>query len=72
MCSPATVASVHAVREADRARTGGRVVRRGRLVRLAVPILESGMERAVASAPKQPASDFTSMHIEPDMLDRTY
>jgi energy-coupling factor transport system permease protein len=44
---PSTVAAVRAVREADRARTGGRVVRRGRLVRLVVPILESGLERAV-------------------------
>src|SRR5207253_8636159 len=40
---PSTVAAVSAVREADRARTGGRVVRRGRLVRLTVPILETGM-----------------------------
>src|SRR5207245_403386 len=47
---PSTIASIQAVREADRARTGGRVVRRGRLVRLAVPILESGMEKAVALA----------------------
>jgi energy-coupling factor transport system permease protein len=45
---PSTVAAVGAVREADRARTGGRVVRRGRLLRQIVPILETGMERAVS------------------------
>lgn len=45
---PSTVAAVAAVREADRARTGGRVVRRGRLLRQIVPILESGMERALS------------------------
>lgn len=44
---PSTVAAVGAVRESDRARTGGRVVRRGRLLRQVVPILETGMERAV-------------------------
>jgi energy-coupling factor transport system permease protein len=47
---PSTVAAISSVRDADRARTGGRVVRRGRLVRLVVPILETGMERAVALA----------------------
>lgn len=45
---PSTIAAVGAVREADRARTGGRVVRRGRLLRQIVPILESGIERALA------------------------
>src|SRR5690606_28212123 len=44
---PATVASVRQAQESDRARTGGAVVRRGRLIRLAVPLLERGMERAV-------------------------
>ena len=34
---PSTMAAVADAREADRARTGGRVVRRGRLVRLTVP-----------------------------------
>jgi len=46
------------VREADRARTGGRVVRRGRLVRSTVPILESGLERAVALAESMDARGF--------------
>ena len=47
---PSTIAAVHDVGEADRARTGGRVVRRGRLVRRLVPVLESGLERAVTLA----------------------
>jgi energy-coupling factor transport system permease protein len=45
---PSTVSAIGAVREADRARTGNQVVKRGRLLRMTVPILETGMERAVA------------------------
>ncbi|MBV9411260.1 MAG: hypothetical protein JO148_06675 [Acidimicrobiia bacterium] len=56
---PTTLGAVRAVREADRARTGGRVVRRGRLVRLVVPILESGMERAVALAESMDSRGFS-------------
>ena len=55
---PSTVRAIGAVREADRARTGGRVVRRGRLVRLVVPILESGLERAVSLAESMDARGF--------------
>ena len=55
---PSTVTAISAAREADRARTGGRVVRRGRLVRTAVPILESGLERAVALAESMDARGF--------------
>ena len=55
---PSTVAAVGAVREADRARTGGRVVRRGRLLRQVVPILETGMERAVALAESMDSRGF--------------
>lgn len=55
---PTTLGAVHSVREADRARTGGRVVRRGRLVRLVVPILESGMERAVTLAESMDSRGF--------------
>ena len=44
---PTTIEAVHEVREADRARTGGRVVRRGRLLRQIVPVLEHGLERAI-------------------------
>jgi energy-coupling factor transporter transmembrane protein EcfT len=55
---PSTVQAVGAVREADRARTGGRVVRRGRLLRQVVPILETGMERAVALSESMDARGF--------------
>ena len=55
---PATMAAVRDAREADRARTGGRVVRKGRLVRLTVPIVESGLERAVALAESMDARGF--------------
>ncbi len=44
---PTTIQAVHDVREADRSRTGGKVVRRGRLVRQVVPILERGLEQAI-------------------------
>ncbi len=57
---PATVATVARVREADRARTGGRVVRRGRLLRLAVPILESALERALLLAESMDARGFAA------------
>ena len=46
---PSTITAIHDVREADRARTGGRAVRRGRLLRQIVPVLENGLERAVDS-----------------------
>lgn len=55
---PSTIGAISSVREADRARTGGRVVRRGRLVRLVVPILETGMERAVALAESMDSRGF--------------
>ena len=55
---PSTMSAIGAAREADLARTGGRVVRRGRLLRLAVPILESGMERALALAESMDARGF--------------
>ena len=55
---PSTIAAVSAVRDADRARTGGRVVRRGRLVRQVVPVLESGMERAVRLAESMDSRGF--------------
>lgn len=55
---PSVVSSALAVREADRARTGGVVVRRGRLVRLAVPVLERGMEKALALAESMDARGF--------------
>lgn len=55
---PATLATVHRVGEADRARTGGRAVRRGRLVRRTVPVLESGLERSLALAESMDARGF--------------
>ena len=55
---PSTIGAIGAVREADRARTGGRVVRRGRLVRMLIPILESGMERAVGLAESMDSRGF--------------
>ena len=55
---PSTMTAVTTAREADRARTGGRVVRRGRLVRTAVPIVETGLERALALAESMDARGF--------------
>ncbi|HEX7168958.1 MAG TPA: hypothetical protein VF230_18415 [Acidimicrobiales bacterium] len=55
---PSTIAAVGAVREADRARTGGRPVRRGRVLRQVVPVLESGMERAVRLAESMDSRGF--------------
>lgn len=57
---PATVATVARVREADRARTGGRVVRRGRLLRLVVPVMETALERALLLAESMDARGFAS------------
>lgn len=55
---PSVMRAVTDAREADRARTGGRVVRRGRLVRLTVPIVESGLERALALAESMDSRGF--------------
>jgi energy-coupling factor transport system permease protein len=55
---PSTIESVQQVREADRARTAGRVVRRGRLLRLVVPVLERGLEQGVALAESMEARGF--------------
>lgn len=55
---PSTLSAIHDVREADRARTGGRVVRRGRLLRQIVPVLELGLERAVTLAESMDARGF--------------
>ena len=65
---PSTIQAIAAVREADRARTGGRVVRRGRLVRQAIPVLESGIERAVSLAESMDARGFAYGGASP--LDR--
>lgn len=66
---PSTLESIHAVREADRARTGGRVVRRGRSLRLVVPVLERGLERAVFLAESMDSRGFA--HGTPPRAERT-
>jgi energy-coupling factor transport system permease protein len=66
---PSVVASVAAVREADRARTGGRTVRRRRLLRLVLPVVESGMERAMHLADSMDARGFA--HGGPSDRERT-
>ena len=55
---PSTLVAIGQVREADRARTGGRLVRRGRLIRLIVPVLELGLERSVNLADSMDARGF--------------
>lgn len=55
---PSTIESIVATREADRARTGGRPVRRGRLLRQIVPVLERGMERAMSLAESMDSRGF--------------
>ena len=55
---PTTITAIHDVREADRARTGGRAIRRGRLVRQIVPVLETGLERAITLAESMDSRGF--------------
>jgi len=55
---PSTVTSWQGAREADRARTGGIVRRRGRLVRTVVPVLETGMERSLRLADSMDSRGF--------------
>jgi len=56
---PSTIAAVQRVNEADRARLGGRrAPRRGRLVRRAVPLIESGAEQAIALAESMDSRGF--------------
>ena len=62
---PSTITAIHDVREADRARTGGRVVRRGRLLRQVVPVLEHGLERAVTLAESMDSRGFARGGREP-------
>ena len=58
---PTTIPAIHDVREADRSRTGGKVVRRGRLVRQIVPILEHGLERAITLAESMDSRGFARL-----------
>jgi energy-coupling factor transport system permease protein len=62
---PSTLSSIRDVRDADRARTGGRVVRRGRLLRQIVPVLELGLERAVTLAESMDARGFARAGAAP-------
>ena len=62
---PSTIATVQRVREADRARTGGSVHRRGRTLRLLVPVLENGMEQAMSLAESMDARGFASAAARP-------
>ena len=55
---PSIITAAHDVGEADRARTGGRIVRRGRLLRRLVPVLEGGLERAVSLSESLDARGF--------------
>jgi energy-coupling factor transport system permease protein len=55
---PSTLASIAVVREADRCRTGGRPVRRRRLIRQMVPVVELGLERAISLAESMDARGF--------------
>jgi energy-coupling factor transport system permease protein len=62
---PSTLSAIHDVRDADRARTGGRVVRRGRLLRQIVPVLELGLERAVTLAESMDSRGFARAGASP-------
>ena len=55
---PSTVTSWQTAREADRARTGGIVRRRGRLARTVIPVLETGMERSLRLADSMDSRGF--------------
>ncbi len=55
---PATLEAATAAREADRARTGGVTLRRGRALRQALPVLETGLERAVRLAESMDARGY--------------
>jgi energy-coupling factor transport system permease protein len=55
---PSIIGTVGRVRDADRARCGGVPPRRGRLLRYAIPVLENGMEQAVALAESMDARGF--------------
>ncbi|QYG92787.1 hypothetical protein HC251_10335 [Iamia sp. SCSIO 61187] len=62
---PSTLDAASAAREADRARTGGVRVRRGRTLRLALPVLETGLERAVHLAESMDARGYGRQRPQP-------
>lgn len=55
---PSTLTAIRDVREADRARTGGQRVRHGRLLRHLMPVLETGLERAMGLAESMDSRGF--------------
>jgi len=55
---PSTMLAIQQTREADLARTGGKRVGRRRLLRQLLPVLESGMERAVHLAESMDSRGF--------------
>lgn len=55
---PATLAAIESTREADLARTGGVRVRRGRLLRTIIPVVEGGLERAISLAESMDARGY--------------
>ncbi len=65
---PSTLEALHDVREADRSRSGGRPVRRRRTTRLLVPVLERGLDRAIALSESMDARGFG--HQEPSRGER--
>lgn len=65
---PATLSAIESAREADLARTGGVRVRRGRITRLTIPVVETGLEKAVALAESMDARGFA--RSGPTALDR--
>jgi energy-coupling factor transport system permease protein len=66
---PSTLAALRAVREAERARTGGAARRRGALRRRALPVLETGLERAMSLAESMDARGLG--HAPPLRAERT-
>ena len=62
---PATIEAVRDVRLADRARTGGQRGGRRRLTRLIVPVLATGLERALALSESMDARGFGARRATP-------
>lgn len=65
---PSTLYAIRNVREADLARTGGVAKRRGRVLRQLVPVLELGMERAIALSESMDARGFASATPGPGVV----
>ncbi|MGQ0825694.1 MAG: hypothetical protein ACT4OX_11845 [Actinomycetota bacterium] len=65
---PTTLRSLRAVQEAELARTGGIRRRRGRVRRTVLPILETGLERAIALSESMDSRGYG--HKPPDTVER--